>query len=226
MFSEKESLIVVPLAGLLSGLLPFVVIIYGIFRTLYRFKIRHLKIKLRTLPNSFKGWRIVHISDLHLGSFNYRYHILERAVKLINQLKPDIICFTGDLVNNYAWELKGWSTVLDRMSAPKGKFAVLGNHDYGDYSQWDTPKLKKDNYKSIQYFFRKIGFKLLLNESHTIDENNEKMTIIGVENWGNPPFKQYGDLKKALNQAYDIPLKYYYLTILHTGMKRLGTKPI
>jgi len=93
------------------------------------------------------------------------------------------------------------------MSAPKGKFAVLGNHDYGDYSQWKSSKLKKANFESIQYFFRKIGFKLLLNESHTIDENNEKMAIIGVENWGNPPFKQYGDLKKALNQAYDIPFK-------------------
>jgi predicted MPP superfamily phosphohydrolase len=206
-FSETESLIVVPLAGLLSGMLPFFIIVYGIFRTLYRFKIHHVKIKFKTLPGNFKGWRIVHISDLHLGSFNYRYHILKRAVKLINQLKPDIICFTGDLVNNYAWELRGWSGVLDQLYASKGKFAVLGNHDYGDYSHWESSKLKQANFESITYFFRKIGFRLLLNESYTIEVDDEKISIIGVENWGSPPFRQYGDINKALSRAQYIPFK-------------------
>ena len=92
---------------------------------------------------------IVHISDLHLGSFNYRYHILDRAIKSINLLKPDYIFFTGDLVNNHAWELKGWASVLKQLAAKKGKFAVLGNHDYGDYSQWKTNKAKQDNFNSI-----------------------------------------------------------------------------
>ena len=111
MFSEEESLIIVPIIGIFSGFLPFFVILYGIFRTLYRFKVHRVKVKLEGLPPNFEGLRIVHISDLHLGSFNFRYHILERAVRLINHLEPDLIFFTGDLVNNQAWELKGWHKV-------------------------------------------------------------------------------------------------------------------
>jgi predicted MPP superfamily phosphohydrolase len=207
MFSGKESIIVVPLIGLFSGFLPFFVIVYGVFRTLYRFKIYHINLKLKALPKSFDGLRIVHISDLHLGSFNYRYHILERAIKLINHLKPDIICFTGDLVNNYAWELKGWSSFLEQLTASKGKFAVLGNHDYGDYSHWDSPKLKEANFGLIKYFYKKIGFRLLLNKACIMENEDGKIAIIGVENWGNPPFKQYGDLQKSLKSIHDIPFK-------------------
>ena len=162
--SEKESLIVIPVIGLLAGFLPFFVIIYAIFKALYRFKVHHLHIKTKHAPASFKGLKIVHISDLHLGSFNFRYHILDRAVHLINHLEPDLIFFTGDLVNNFAWELKGWGKVMDKLEAKKGKFAVLGNHDYGDYSSWATPQLKQSNFESIKYFYKKIGFRLLLNE--------------------------------------------------------------
>jgi len=207
MFTEKESLILVPLAGLFSGFLPFFVIIYGIFRTLYRFKIHHVKLKFNNLPNSFNGLRIIHISDLHLGSFNFRYHILDRAIKIINQSKPDFIFFTGDLVNNYAWELKGWTNVLKQLEAKKGKYSVLGNHDYGDYNQWKSANAKQANFESIKYFYKKIDYKLLLNESVIIENDLKKIAIIGVENWGNPPFKQYGDLKKSLKAVKDIPFK-------------------
>ena len=130
-FSDKESVIIIPLLGLISGFLPFFVILYGIFRSLYRFKVHHIKVPCKVMPESMAGLRIVHISDLHLGSFNYRYHILDRAISLINHLKPDFIFFTGDLVNNYAWELKGWTPILKQLKAKKGKYAVLGNHDYG-----------------------------------------------------------------------------------------------
>ena len=183
MFTEKESLILVPLAGLFSGFLPFFVIIYGIFRTLYRFKIHHVKLKFNNLPNSFNGLRIIHISDLHLGSFNFRYHILDRAIKIINQSKPDFIFFTGDLVNNYAWELKGWTNVLKQLEAKKGKYSVLGNHDYGDYNQWKSANAKQANFESIKYFYKKIDYKLLLNESVIIENDLKKIAIIGVENW-------------------------------------------
>ena len=205
--SEQESLIIIPIIGLLGGFLPFLVIIYAIFKALYRFKIHHLHVKLDSLPKSFEKLRIVHISDLHLGSFNFRYHILERAVNLINQEKPDFIFFTGDLVNNFSWELKGWAEVMGKMKVKKGKFAVLGNHDYGDYSVWDSPELKKSNFESIKYFYKKIGFTLLLNEASIISHNKQEIAILGVENWGNPPFKKYGDLNKALAQARDIPCK-------------------
>ncbi len=206
-FSNKESLIIIPIIGAFSGFLPFFVILYGIFRSLYRFKVHHIKVHCKVLPESFVGLRIVQISDLHLGSFNFRYHILDRAIKLINHLEPDFIFFTGDLVNNYAWELKGWSSVLKQLSAKKGKYAVLGNHDYGDYSEWKTTKLKKSNFESIKYFYKKVDFKLLLNESDVIEIKDEKIAILGVENWGNPPFKQYGDLQKSLENVIDLPFK-------------------
>jgi len=206
-FSEKESLFVIPVIGLLAGFLPFFVIIYAIFKALYRFKMHHLHIKMKHLPPSFNKLRIIHISDLHLGSFNFRYHILDRAVSLINHHKPDFIFFTGDLVNNFAWELKGWAEVMGKMKAKQGKFAVLGNHDYGDYSSWETTDLKKSNFESIKYFYKKIGFILLLNEASIIRKNQDEIAIIGVENWGNPPFKKYGDLKKSMEHTNHIPCK-------------------
>ena len=207
MFSDTESLIAIPIIGLFSGFLPFFVIGYAVFRAVYHFKIHHLKIKFNHLPTPFHGLRIVQISDLHLGNFNYRYKILERAVKLINDLKPDLIFFTGDLVNNYAWELRGWHNVFKKLKAKLGKYAVLGNHDYGDYSEWKIEADKIENFKAIKDFFSTIDFKLLLNDSDTIEINNEILAILGVENWGNPPFKQYGDLKKTLATANNAAFK-------------------
>ncbi|MDX1829000.1 MAG: metallophosphoesterase [Lutibacter sp.] len=206
-FSEEESLIVVPVIGLFSGFFPFFVILYGIFRTLYRFKVERIKIYFKNLPENFEALRIIHISDLHLGSFNFRYHILERVVKIINHLEPDFIFFTGDLVNNRSWELRGWQTVLEKLSAKIGKYAILGNHDYGDYSDWKSAERKQANFESIKYFYKKINFKLLLNESEIIENKDEKIAVVGVENWGNPPFKKYGNLKKSLANVVDIPFK-------------------
>ena len=206
-FSEKESLIIIPLVGLFSGILPFSIILYSIFKSLYRFKIHRVKVTFKTLPKAFDGFKIIHISDLHLGSFNYRYHILDRAVKLINGLNADIIVFTGDLVNNNAWELKGWTNVLKQLSAQKGKFAVLGNHDYGDYSEWKSNKEKAQNLENIKHFYKKINFKLLLNTSYIIENSKDKIAFIGVENWGKPPFKQYGNLQQSLEKVQDMPFK-------------------
>ena len=206
-FSGEESLIAIPILGLFSGFLPFFVILYSVFRSLYRFKVHRIKINFDELPANFEGLRAVHISDLHLGSFKSRHHILDRAVKIINHLEPDFIFFTGDLVNNNAWELKGWQTVLKKMVAKMGKYAVLGNHDYGDYSDWKSEKAKQSNFESIKYFYKKIDFGLLLNEAVSIEKEGQKIAVVGVENWGNPPFKQYGDLKKALKSVATIPFK-------------------
>jgi hypothetical protein len=202
-FSERESLLIVPLIGLFSGFLPFFVILYGIFKALYQFKVHHITLALDKLPLPFRGLRIIHISDLHLGSFNFRYHILDKAVQKINHLNPDLIFFTGDLVNNYAWELKGWDIIFKKLAAKDGKYAVLGNHDYGDYSDWPSAKAKKDNFEAIKKFYKNTGFKLLLNETAIIDKDEKQVAIVGVENWGNPPFKQYGNLKKALGTIND-----------------------
>jgi len=207
LFSESESLLVVPIVGLLSGFLPFFVILHGIFKTVHKFKVYHHVIRSNKLPKSFDGIKIIQLSDLHLGSFNYRYKTLESAIYKINHLQPDYIVITGDLVNNYAWELRGWHKVFNKINARKGKYTILGNHDYGDYSTWDSPEEKKENFKAIKQFYKDIDFRLLLNESEIISENNQDIAIIGIENWGKPPFKQYGDFKKALEPVKNIPFK-------------------
>jgi predicted MPP superfamily phosphohydrolase len=207
MFSKEESLIIVPLIGLLSGILPFFIILHAIFIAIYRFKVYHHSFTFKNLPQSFNNLRIVHISDIHIESFNYRYSILEKAIEKINYLQPDYIFFTGDLVNNYAWELRGWEKIFNKLKAKKGKFAILGNHDYGDYSTWNSKEAKQENFEAIKQFYKNIHFKLLLNEAKIISKNNEQLGIIGVENWGKPPFKQYGKLKKAIKAVETIPFK-------------------
>ena len=206
-FSESQSLIIVPLIGLLSGFLPFFVILYGVFKAVYKFKVYYHTIASRVLPESFDGLKIVQLSDLHLGSFNYRYKKLEEVVEKVNHLNPDYIVITGDLVNNYAWELRGWEKVFNKLEARKGKYAILGNHDYGDYSQWENVETKQENFEAIKQFYKTINFKLLLNESVVISEKNENISLTGVENWGKPPFKQYGNLKRAMETINKIPFK-------------------
>ena len=204
-FSETDSVLIVPIFGLIAGFLPFFAIVYAIFKSAYRFKIHRVEVHPKDLPSNFDGLKIVHISDLHVGSFSYRYRILEKVVHLINDLDADLILFTGDLVNNYAWELKGWDQVLNKLSARKGKFAVLGNHDYGDYSPWISEEAKKENFEEIKNFYQKIDFQLLLNASEVLTVNNQSIGILGVENWGLPPFRQDGDLEKAWKDVKNLP---------------------
>ncbi|WP_242093537.1 metallophosphoesterase [Aestuariivivens sediminicola] len=205
--AEKESQLIVPLIGLLSGFLPFFIIVYAIFKSVFHFKVHGHKLFFDTLPPALEGLRLVHISDLHIGGFNYRYKILEKAVKIINDLHVDFIFFTGDIVNNYAWELIGWDRIFKQLRAKNGKYAVLGNHDYGDYSEWNSGEEKAENFQKIKDFFKNVGFKLLMNTAEIIAFNNENIAIIGVENWGRPPFKQYGDLDQAIRNVKHIPFK-------------------
>ncbi|PWH85216.1 metallophosphoesterase [Brumimicrobium oceani] len=207
LFSERASFLIITLVGLLSGFLPFFVILYGIFKALYRFKVYHETMEFSQLPKSFDGLKIVQISDLHLGSFNSAFKKLEPAIEKINSLNPDYIVITGDLVNNFAAELRGWDHVFNQLKATEGKYAILGNHDYGDYSEWKSPKAKRKNFELIQYFFKKIDFKLLMNEAVVLSKNDEEIALVGVENWGKPPFKQYGDLEKSLEKVKNIPFK-------------------
>lgn len=209
---ETPSKVIVPMVGLFSGLLPFGVVLYGIFTAVYRFKVYQVETWHKNLPEAFDGFKIVQLSDIHLGSFNYKYHVLERAIGLVNDLKPHLIVLTGDLVNNYAWELEGWSRQFKRMQAPYGKFAVLGNHDYGDYSKWPSDKEKEANFKEIKAFFPQADFRLLMNESEQLVDKGSAINLIGVENWSHKSEHRYGDLQAAIDQ---VDLEQFSILLSH-----------
>ncbi len=184
--------------GLFLAAIPFASVLYGVTKGKFNYRVIRENLSFKRLPKSFKGLKIVQISDMHLGSFNKKFEPIEKAIELINEQKPDLILFTGDLVNNFAEETEDWAPVLSKMKAKIGKYSILGNHDYGDYSEWETPEAKAKNLASIKGFHKKMGFRLLLNETENIRINNEEIALIGVENWGKPPFPQHGDLEQAM----------------------------
>nr|WP_320000679.1 metallophosphoesterase [uncultured Draconibacterium sp.] len=193
--------------GLVLAAVPFASILYGVTKGKFNYRVMRENLHFDNLPKSFKGLKIVQISDMHLGSFNKKFDQVAKAVELINEQEPDILLFTGDLVNNFAEETEGWAPVLSQLKAKIGKYSVLGNHDYGDYSEWESAAAKEKNLDSIKKFHQKIGFRLLLNETETLNINGEEIALIGVENWGKPPFPQHGDLQKAAEKAQGQPFK-------------------
>lgn len=184
--------------SLLAAAIPFASIIYNITNGRFKFSINKNSVAIKNLPSGLEGLRIIQLSDIHLGNFNSRYTLLDGVVEHINQLNADLIFITGDLVNNFASEARGWENIFSKLNAKHGKFAVLGNHDYGDYSEWKSPKLKQVNFDKIKEAYESFGFKLLLNNHTTLSINGAKLSLIGVENWGHPPFPRYGDLKNAM----------------------------
>ncbi|PWD97782.1 metallophosphoesterase [Marinilabilia rubra] len=187
--------------GIIMATAPFVALLFGVFKGRFAFYTRHLKLSFPNFPTAFDGLKIVQISDLHLGSFGTNRAPLKEAVSLINEENPDIVLFTGDLVNNFAGETRDWEAIFGKIKASMGKYSILGNHDYGDYSTWSSKERKAANFKSIVSANRRLGFQLLRNESVTIEKDGAKIALSGVENWGHPPFPQYGDIDKAWQQT-------------------------
>lgn len=185
-------------SAIVASIIPFGTLMFGVLKTAFDFKIRNQKLQIPNLPNSFKGLKIIQISDIHSGSF-LTNEPLEKAVQLINKQRPDIVFFTGDLVNEITEEAIPFIDTLKNISAPLGVFSILGNHDYGDYFyQKDDVEGKKHNYKLMKSVHKKLGWKLLLNEHHIIKKNDERLVILGVENWGSQErFQKYGDINKA-----------------------------
>ncbi|MGB5819675.1 MAG: metallophosphoesterase [Saonia sp.] len=176
--------------------LPFSALLYGMYKGKYNFKVLKYQLEFDDLPDAFDGYRITQISDVHSGSFDDRAKI-EYAIDLVNAQKSDVLFFTGDMVNNKAEEMKPWASLFSELEAKDGKFSILGNHDYGDYVQWDTAEQKRANLEDLKKLQKEIGFDLLLNESRYLEKGNDKLALIGVENWGKGGFKKAGDLKKA-----------------------------
>lgn len=185
--------------GLVLAAVPFVSILYGIGRGRFQFKVEHHHLSFPDLPGGFDGVRIIHLSDIHLGSFLGNEKQVARAIEMINRQEADYIMFTGDLVNNFAEELDGWLPLFKQLKARNGMFSILGNHDYGDYVSWRDGQEKQANLDRIKDFHKLAGFRLLLNESVDLKHGKDSITLSGVENWGLPPFPQYGNLATALD---------------------------
>ncbi len=176
--------------------LPFSALLYGMYRGKYNFKVLKYNLEFDDLPSAFDGYQITQISDIHSGSFDDRNKI-EYAVNLINDQKSDAIFFTGDMVNNKSDEMKPWTGLFSKLQAADGKYSILGNHDYGDYIAWPTEEEKSENLETLKIMQREMGFDLLLNESRYLKRGDDKLALIGVENWGRGGFKKAGDLRKA-----------------------------
>ncbi|RLD59781.1 MAG: metallophosphoesterase [Bacteroidetes bacterium] len=198
LFKKKCFIHFVTKIGLFLSVIFFLSIIYGITIGRYNYKINKLDLKFENLPQSFNGIKIVQISDFHIGSYNKDYEEFEKIVRLINEQNPDLLFFTGDMVNNFADELNGYIPILQKLHATIGKYSILGNHDYGDYSSWINQQEKKKNLEDIKQAQIDAGFELLLNSSIKIKRDSDEIAIIGTENWSLPPFHQYGDLKKSM----------------------------
>lgn len=176
--------------------LPFMSMLYGMSKGKYNFKLHRQTIYFPDLPEAFDGFTITQISDIHSGSFDDMEGVM-KGIRMVNAQKSDLFVFTGDLVNNFAGEIVPWLDVFKSIEAPYGKYSILGNHDYGDYSSWKSMALKLENHEQLKHHHETLGYRLLLNEHVVLEKDNQKITLIGVENWG-LGFKQEGDLPKAL----------------------------
>ena len=175
---------------------PFSSLLYGMYQGKYNFRVLSYTLYFEDLPAAFDGYKITQLSDIHVGSFDDK-HKIEYAINLVNEQKSDALFFTGDLVNNKASEMIPWKEVFGRLKAKDGKFSILGNHDYGDYVDWNSEEEKHNNLEELKQIQKEIGFDLLLNESRFIEKNGERIALVGVENWGRGVFKRAGDLQKA-----------------------------
>ena len=184
----------------------FGTLIYG-FSNKYNYTIRRQHLQFHNLPSSFKGLKIVHISDIHSGSFMDKQAVQKGIDKILKE-KPDLILFTGDLVNDRSTEMIEYMDVFRRLKAPMGVYSILGNHDYGDYAKWLSREDKVANLERLKAIHGELGWKLLMNENVIFEKNNEKIALIGIENWsakGN--FPKYGRMSEAYSGSEKIPFK-------------------
>ena len=181
--------------GLGLASLPFFSLNFGMIWGKNNIKVLKYTLFFDDLPSSFDGYQLTQISDIHAGNITSLDN-LKHTIRLINSQNSDVIFFTGDLVNNEAVELKPWINTLSKLESKDGIYSILGNHDYGDYRSWPSEKEKTNNFNMIKQYQKDIGFDLLINDSKYIQRGNQKLAIVGVENWGNG-FRKYGDLSKA-----------------------------
>ena len=192
--------------ALISSTAPLGLMAYGVLKGAYDYRVVRKTIYSKDLPKAFDGITLAQISDIHTGSLTSMTSVKGGIEMLLNE-KPDIITFTGDIVNNKSNELEGFTNVFDKLRAPLGVYSVTGNHDYGDYSRWKDPADKQKNFEDLIAAQKQMGYDLLMNENRTIEVDGEKISIIGIENWGAGRFQKYGKLDEAYKGSEESPFK-------------------
>jgi uncharacterized protein len=187
--------------------IPAIGFLYGIVKGAYKYRVHNVKVPSSKIPEEFNGFKIVQLSDIHVGSFMENSH-LNDAFDIVMKQNADLILFTGDLVNNVAEETEGYADIFKRLKAPHGVFSVLGNHDYGDYVEWESAQHKKDNLDKLKTLQASFGWRLLMNEHVSIEKNGQKIALLGIENWGGSHrFPKYGKMDLAHKDTSGYPYK-------------------
>ena len=187
--------------------IPAVGFLYGMVRGAYKYRVHNVKVPSPNLPPEFDGFKIVQLSDIHTGSF-INGDALTKAFDIVSKQNADIILFTGDLVNNVSTEVEGHEHLFKSLKAPHGVYSVLGNHDYGDYVEWDSKDAKRANLELLKAKQKDFGWRLLMNENVAIEKDGAKIGLLGIENWGgNMRFPRYGKMTEAYEGAEDYPFK-------------------
>jgi predicted MPP superfamily phosphohydrolase len=192
--------------GLAVGGGLFGTLMYG-FNNKYRYHVNRIKLDYKNLPEAFRGLKVIHISDIHSGSFMDKAAV-QRGIDKILKEKPDLILFTGDLVNDRSTEMNDYMDVFSRLTAPLGVYSVLGNHDYGDYVRWDSREAKTANLEGLKQIHATLGWRLLMNENVILERGGEQIALLGIENWSSKGrFPKYGRMKEAYSGTEKYPFK-------------------
>jgi predicted MPP superfamily phosphohydrolase len=192
--------------GLVFGGSLFTTLVYG-FSNKYNYQLRRVQLSFENLPASFKNLKIIQISDIHSGSFTNKAAV-NRGVDMVLSANPDLILFTGDLVNDRADEMKDYMDVFNRLKAPMGVFSTLGNHDYGDYTSWPSAQAKTENLERLKKIHAELGWRLLMDEHVILEKNNEQIALLGIQNWSAfGRFPKYGKMDKAYPGTEKYPFK-------------------
>lgn len=194
-------------AGTLTAAAPLILLTKGVFKGGYDYRIHRVPLYLKNLPPAFEGLKIAQLSDIHTGSL-LDQDAVKKGMDMLMAEKPDVIFFTGDLVNNETKEAYNYANMFSELKAPMGIFSIYGNHDYGDYVRWESKAAKQKNLDDLAKLHFDMGWNLMRNEHVTLDKGGQRIGLIGVENWGNKGrFQKFGDIDQAIKNMPDVPVK-------------------
>lgn len=193
--------------GSVAAVAVFLTMWWGALINRTRYQIKEVEIEFADLPDAFDGYRVLQFSDFHVGTYGSDTTFVSEIVDVINNQRADLVLFTGDIVNRRTDELLPQVKPLSRLKAADGVYSILGNHDYGDYKKWPSAEMKSENMNMMYSLQRDMGWNLMNNRSEYIRRGNDSIALIGVENWGDPPFTVYGDLDKAYPMQSDSTFK-------------------